>query len=266
MYRKIILAGAVLLALAAAVFFKSGEDAAETVLTAFAKANFADSSCHIYREGYLDDKYYMIEEKKDFLEELGACLQPGTDDGTDGANTMNGQSVRISQEQLESGNRVIYEWMAAGGEDRIKLTFLTKERESDLCQIALENYLRAEICLQGEVNTANILKGQENLKKATDNSGLSEQVYVELEGCYDGEMSREEQRLITEALLDEMGASRTDTIDEEALYTVYAYAKGAGETENVAGRQVNVNLAVTYDEEEKQTVFHLGCPIISTDY
>ena len=79
-------------------------------------------------------------------------------------------------------------------------------------------------------------------------------------------MSREEQRLITEALLDEMGASRTDTIDEEALYTVYAYAKGAGETENVAGRQVNVNLAVTYDEEEKQTVFHLGCPIISTDY
>ena len=49
-------------------------EARETVLDAFAQANFAGGSCHIYREGYLDDNHYKAEEKAVFLECLGETI------------------------------------------------------------------------------------------------------------------------------------------------------------------------------------------------
>ena len=63
-----------------------------------------------------------------------------------------------------------------------------------------------------------------------------------------------------------MGAKQVAGVDEEALYTVYAYAKGAGETKTLPEGEVNLNLAVSYDELEDETVFHLGCPILVSDW
>ncbi|MCI9068169.1 MAG: hypothetical protein HFI65_05785 [Lachnospiraceae bacterium] len=90
--------------------------------------------------------------------------------------------------------------------------------------------------------------------------------YLELEGRLPGELSREEQRVLAEALLERMGAKQVAGVDEEALYTVYAYAKGAGETKTLPEGEVNLNLAVSYDELEDETVFHLGCPILVSDW
>jgi hypothetical protein len=50
------------------------------------------------------------------------------------------------------------------------------------------------------------------------------------------------------------------------LYTVYAYAKGAGETKTLPEGEVNLNLAVSYDELQDETVFYLGCPILVSDW
>lgn len=90
--------------------------------------------------------------------------------------------------------------------------------------------------------------------------------YVELEGRLPGELSREEQRALAEVLLEKMGARQVTGIDEEALYTIYAYVRGAGETKTLPEGEVNLNLAVTYDELRDETVFHLGCPILVSDW
>ena len=57
--------------------------------------------------------------------------------------------------------------------------------------------------------------------------------YLEFEGCFPGELSREEQKLLAEILLERMGAKQVAGVDEDTLYTVYAYAKGAGETRSL---------------------------------
>ena len=90
--------------------------------------------------------------------------------------------------------------------------------------------------------------------------------YLEFEGRLPGELSREEQRFLAEALLERMGAKQVAGVDEDALYTVYAYAKGAGETKTLPEGKVNLNLAVTYDEGKDETVFYLGCPILVSDW
>ena len=89
---------------------------------------------------------------------------------------------------------------------------------------------------------------------------------IEISGYYEGKMSREEQRIAAETLFDRMKAVRRDEIDEEELYTVYGYSSDGGEARSVAGVPVNVNLAVTYDEQLDRTVFRLGCPMIGTEY
>ncbi|MCI9486606.1 MAG: hypothetical protein HFI64_06420 [Lachnospiraceae bacterium] len=97
-------------------------------------------------------------------------------------------------------------------------------------------------------------------------SASGEGVCLEMEGRLPGRLSREEQRGLAEALLERMGARRVAGVDEETLYTVYAYAKGAGATKTLPEGEVNLNLAVSYDELEDETVFHLGCPILVSDW
>lgn len=253
MWKKSFFLGILLIFAAGALFWRHQEDTRETVLTAFEKANFEDSSCHIYREGYLDDAYYMIEEKKDFLESLFLELKKD-------------ETGNFREEHLESGNSVVYEWMDESGDEQIRLTFLTKEETINSCEIREENYLRTEIYFLNGVSAGKALEEQNRLEEAAEECGLEEPVYMEMEGVYDSRLSRQEQRIVVEALLDEMRASKVDDVDEELLYTVYAYAKGGGREENIAGKQVNLNLAVSYDEIQNKTVFRLGCPLIGTDY
>ncbi|MCD2492264.1 YwmB family TATA-box binding protein [Lacrimispora sp. NSJ-141] len=259
---KLCLLGMLLLAVAVLMFRGPDTDVRETVLTAFEKANFSDSSCHIYREGYLDDAYYLIEEKKTFLENLTDKLNTQGMDAEAGET----ESRRISQEHLKDGNSITLEQTAGDGSSVLRLSFLTREEEISPYELRQENYLRADIYLQGQISAEKALKGQKRLDEATAGCGLEEQVYVEMEGSYEGRLSREEQGIIVESLLDEMNAEQVEEMNEEELYTVYAYAKGAGEAKSIAGRNVNLNLAVSYDEQENKTIFHLGCPIIRADY
>ncbi len=231
-------------------------EARETVLNAFAQANFAGGSCHIYREGYLDDNHYKAEEKAAFLKCLG--------------ETIMGQEKAGDAEEKGGGcagaeNAVVYEQSTEDGTKTLRLTFLTEETEEDGTE-SRNNYLRAEIFLSREPDAGEALKEQERLREATGAAGLEDEVVIEISGYYEGKMSREEQRIAAETLFDRMKAVRRDEIDEEELYTVYGYSSDGGEARSVAGVPVNVNLAVTYDEKLDRTVFRLGCPMIGTEY
>ena len=78
------------------------EEPGETVFTAFEKANFAELSCYIHREGYLDDAFYLQEEKDAFIENA-------------------------------------YRSWEDGG---LTLSFLTKEEPAGECEVRQKNYIR----------------------------------------------------------------------------------------------------------------------------
>ena len=205
------------------------EEPGETVFTAFEKANFAELSCYIHREGYLDDAFYLQEEKDAFIENA-------------------------------------YRSWEDGG---LTLSFLTKEEPAGECEVRQKNYIRAELqigYLTGQSGAERALEERQRLLAFTDRLGIGGTVYLELTGSFAGQLSGEEKHIAAESLLESMGAEQIASVDEEDLYTVYAYAGGAGETRELPEGAVNLNLAVSYDEVLDRTVFHLGCPMIAVDY
>ena len=204
------------------------EGSSETALLAFERANFSEMNCHIYREGYLNSEFYLEEEKEAFL------------------------------------NEVSRQWDSEKGE--LSLALLVREEQPGECEIRQENYLRADVRLLQGASTKEALEERARLMALTDEAGIEGTVYLEFEGCFPGELSREEQRTIAESLMEKMGAEVVAGMDEEELYTLYAYVKGAGETKKLPEGAVNMNLAVSYDEIADKTVFHLGCPILSEDW
>ncbi|MCI8464790.1 MAG: hypothetical protein HFI63_02855 [Lachnospiraceae bacterium] len=204
------------------------EASSETVLTAFEAANFSKINCHIYREGYLDDWFYLEEEKEALLKELYGQWKP------------------------EHGT--------------LSLDLLVREEQAGECEIRRENYLRADLEILQDISVKEALKEHSRFSEFTDRTGMGGTVYLELEGYIPGELSREEQRILAEALLEKMGAKQVNHVDEDTLYTIYAYAEGAGETKPLPEGEVNLNLAVSYDGVRDETVFHLGCPILASDW
>ena len=146
--------------------------------------------------------------------------------------------------------------------------------------LAVTAFLLGAFCLltvlavlgKGEASSEEVFKAFETVNFSKINCRIDregypgEGGYLELEGRIPGELSRKEQRILAEALLEKMGAKWVAGVDEEALYTVYAYAKGAGETKTLPEGEVNLNLAVSYDELQDETVFYLGCPMLVSDW
>lgn len=204
------------------------EASSEEALMAFEKANFSRISCHIYKEGYLDDWFYLEEEKEELLEEL------------------------YGQWESERG--------------ALALDLLVREEQAGECEIRRENYLRAELQVLPGTGVKEILEERDRFSAFMEAAGIEGPVYLELEGRFPGELSREEQRMLAEELLRKMGAKQVAGVDEESLYTIYAYVKDVGETKTLPEGEVNLNLAVSCDEIREETVFHLGCPILVSQW
>ena len=53
---------------------------------------------------------------------------------------------------------------------------------------------------------------------------------------------------------------------DNEMFTIYAYAKGAGSYITIGGSKINMNIAIGYDEEQDATKVYLASPVNSLDY
>ncbi len=239
-------------AAAALTVFAAGvrrRDGRETVVSVFENANFDQLSCRLSLESHLDSEYHMLTEKEEFLRKL---YEGWAEQGAAGP------VITREDSRKESVMRLSCE------ETGLEFSYYTEEEQEDGA-VSQENYLKAQVFLEGE-EAEKALELQDRLGEAAAGMGISGTVCLELTGSFSGLLTREEQEIVAEALLDRMGARRVAAVEEEQLYTIYAYGEGAGPVRQLPEGQVNLNLAVSWDEAAGETVFRLGCPIIREDY
>lgn len=108
---------------------------------------------------------------------------------------------------------------------------------------------------------------KEELKNFLHKNGFDEYDLYTQTACHsNGKLSDVKKEQIVRQILKECGAYEVRTVSTEDWYSVYGYTAGEEEAVNVNGRRVNVNVAITYDEEKGENHIYVGSPLLSLDY
>lgn len=125
-------------------------------------------------------------------------------------------------------------------------------------------YLYSQINLKDNVEC--IFTYEEILKEIYTSLDIQTNVNVNLKGTIAGYMENETARKYAILLMERSGAEFITDAKLDDAYTAYGYNKNEKNSVNIGGKNVNVNITVSYDESEGTTVIHLATPIMMQDF
>lgn len=100
------------------------------------------------------------------------------------------------------------------------------------------------------------------LTKGAGALGIASQKATQLIGAIDGKLSPEQVATIVSQVMSGTGAEMKSIYNDGPLVSVSGYSERLEESTNTLEGQVNINLAMRYNEEEQRTWIFLGCPSI----
>lgn len=221
----------------------------EQIVEAFNGTNCMEAMSRISVNGKLQTEYLTKEDQKKMLEETALLL------GLKGNYTV--------EEEVQDGRSVLFLTKEAASAS-VALRIVSVEEEVYENMISTTQYFIGEIELYDNLDCAVIYR--ENMEKALEQLQAEGQVNLEFSGRLPGELETEEKDALVEKLLKSISANTVRQQKGDGLYTVYAYTKIEEESQKVNGEKVNVNVAVTYDEEADCTRLYLAVPYLTQDY
>ena len=88
-------------------------------------------------------------------------------------------------------------------------------------------------------------------------------------GSVDGKLSESERAGLVRKLFGEFGGVAVSDGSESIFsdyYVAYGYTTGIKNSRKIGGRRINLNVAISYDEEKNKTKIYMGSPLINTDF
>lgn len=134
-----------------------------------------------------------------------------------------------------------------------------KEMES------FQNFLLVELKLRE--NFEDVLKVKKSAEKYVKKNKLKDyQSILKFTGTYQGQLGENAIQGEVNKLLESLQARKVDQIESDNFYTIYAYTGLVDDYIKASGKRININIAVTYNEEEDKTVLTLATPVLNEDY
>lgn len=95
---------------------------------------------------------------------------------------------------------------------------------------------------------------------------VNRQITMRFDGSYDGIRTADEKKQIAQFLVDQLHGEIALDYEEGDLYTVYAYTGLIDEYISSLGTKVNIQVAITYDEQKDKTIITLATPILNDSW
>lgn len=167
--------------------------------------------------------------------------------------------------KIQDASRIefVYEKKASQASTCIKMISLEENVDEDV--ISLSHYLFVRIEVNDSIGSIDLLKDKlrDSLKKLRFDDI---QTTLTCTGTYDGKLALEEKDLIvTEMLQDLKGSVAMRNVDEQ-MFTVYAYTGMVKEYVKTSGVRINVQIAISYDEENDKTRIYLATPLLTASW
>lgn len=219
------------------------------IVQAFNKTNCMGAESRVQASGQIIDGYKTKEEQTKILEKIAREL------GIKG-------SYEIGEEKEEKRSVVSLYREAAQAETSLRVISVENEISENIMETV--QYLLVEIRLYDKLECAVLYK--ENLEKIMRGMGISAEISLQFSGELQGEVSREERDSLVDQLLKSISGKVCQKHEEAGLYTVYAYTELVDEYQRISGKNINVTIAVTYDETKNHTTLYLATPLMKDNY
>ncbi|MGN0317196.1 MAG: YwmB family TATA-box binding protein [Lachnospira sp.] len=146
------------------------------------------------------------------------------------------------------------------GKVKITIENLGKTDNSSVCSY----YLCTEINLYNSTESAFDYKAI--VEKIYGDYGIDTTVTVDVKGFLVGDVSLDIRNQIAEEMLKEAKATLVAERKDNDIYTIYAYDEDYEDYITIGGKRVNMNITMSYDENEDITNVILSTPINNFDY
>ncbi|BCN32813.1 YwmB family TATA-box binding protein [Anaeromicropila herbilytica] len=213
------------------------------IVDAFAGTNSQIAQSEIKVIADYGSKYLSRQDKEDLINYIASSIQLKTDNS-------------YKTQDTDTANEISIEKLSKNADTKIKLLSLKGETEHYIV-IDLNVYDN----MKSVMSYKKILEGKLNELKVKDY-----QTTILFHGYYNGKLTNDEKNQITDELIDNLDAKIVTQNRGSDVYTVYAYTGLIDEYITVAKSKVNVNIAISYNEQNDQTELYLATPVINSDY
>ena len=219
------------------------------LVTAFSNEKYMYTESFVNGKASIGNSYYTKDEKEEYLKDVANKL---------GINTEC-EFVEVRDDNIVTAKLTK---VAKNAITNIKLTTIETVKEKNI--ITLKNYLEISIEMSNSLDSA-VAYGDiiENIFKS---KGVIADVTVNLKGSIEGELSNSEKNDITDKIMDKMNADIVTGNRTKEIYTVYGYSEEMEDYVVFGSTKTNVNVAITYDELNNETLIYMATPIINQDF
>ncbi len=127
-------------------------------------------------------------------------------------------------------------------------------------------YLYTELIIY-EDTQYDILEYRDEILKAFYELGVIRvETTLQFLGAYDGQMSMSEWDRIADRMIEKLNGKVVYENRDPDLYTIYAYSALLPEYIKSNGKQVNIQVAMRYEQDNDRTVVYLATPVIRMDW
>lgn len=137
------------------------------------------------------------------------------------------------------------------------ISMFNEEKEPD-------QYIVMEIETSEDVEDAFTL--YEKVKRVYEEIGVKAQVSLELDMEKRGNYTQNEKEVFIEEIFALTKAREVDSINENGINTVYGYTRMEDSYLTLNEKKVNIQIVMTYAEQEDKTYAKIGIPIVNSSY
>lgn len=85
-------------------------------------------------------------------------------------------------------------------------------------------------------------------------------------GKIPGKLSEEEKERMAKSLFGYEGGTCLFQHEDGDFFVAYGYTNGIDQIKRINGKTINMNVAITYNEQEDKSLVYFGVPILNMDF
>jgi len=216
------------------------------IAEAFVMTNTKDMECDLEVIAEYNNNFLSETDKKNILYHIADAIGLRIDE-------------EITVNKVDTLTEYSYHKQAKKAKTTLKIISMEQETDST---ITMKHYIVVRL------NIKESIKSIENYRKMIEDSLLEldikqKQVTVQYKGSVPGLMPMKDKEEMALLLVNELQGEIVFDYQQGESYTVYAYTGLINEYIESVGCKINIQVAMTYDEQLNKTQIYLATPIIN---
>lgn len=131
-------------------------------------------------------------------------------------------------------------------------------------EMVTEQTILSDITIYNDIAYA--MECKELLEDIYQEIGMQPSMNLYIKGKTEGALSETRREELIDSVMESLNAEEVQEIENDEDYCLYGYTSRFDRVIYQNGKKINVNLAITYHEDEDMTYLHLAVPYISQSF